>query len=109
MSDAIIIDGWSFTTVCAEWDGWAAPVAIQNKVRLSVKGNLLHDHPRDPVRFPKGKRIVTSRIANYSGKQFTTSSGTVYELGEVDERYHNWIKDRNWDYDPDNTPFELLS
>ena len=55
---------------------------------LSLCGNVFN-HPR----FKDGKRVTTSSIKGFDGELIMTSSGSKYELGEIDPEYEKLYPD----------------
>ena len=62
-----------------------------------LQGNV-HDNPK----FEDGTFIVSSVLVGIAGKVATTASGSVYELGEVDPNFKEWIKENYPNWDPEN-------
>ena len=54
------------------------------------------------IRDSDNKRIRTSYYVRVNGIEVTTSSGSVYILGEVDPEYRQWLFDHNIPFDINN-------
>jgi hypothetical protein len=87
----IKLENWSLGN--APDDMYYAPEV--RKVRLS--GDV-YNHPR----FEDGKKVTTSSVKEVNGKVITTSSGSVYELGEPEKEYLDYLKSINYTFDPEN-------
>lgn len=48
------------------------------------------------------REIVTSSIVSVDGRRVTTYSGSVYILEDIDPSFLAWMKDNNYEYDPEN-------
>ncbi len=66
----------------------------------------VYNHPVE--RHYDGKEIITSPIRKSIGRQVTTRTGTVYELGEVHPEYAKYLESIGHDIDPDQ-PIKILS
>jgi hypothetical protein len=44
---------------------------------------------------PDGIYVRTTPIKNIEGNKITTQNGSIYELGEPDEKYIQWCRDNN--------------
>lgn len=89
---AIKLEGWwlQYTEV---WNGYTAPEQL--KVRL-IGAAFGHPDHQD------GKIIKTTRIVKTEGRTVTTRSGSVYELGEPDARYVEYVRSLGREIDPIN-------
>jgi len=68
-------------------ENWALGM-LDSSGRLAFCGEVFN-HPR----FRDGDKITTSIIVGYDGSYFHTSSGSLYELGKVNDDYENQYPD----------------
>ena len=91
MSDKLVrLEEWSFVST----DPCVAPELQNPRIR-----GVVYCHPKN--RFTDGTRIVTGDIIDFEGKIFRTKN-TTYQLGEPEQAYREWLKERRPDWDPDN-------
>lgn len=64
----------------------------------------VYGHPK----YPDGHRILTSRPIKVDGRVITTYSGSVYELGEPDPKYLEWMNKNGRVYNPEQ-PIKILT
>lgn len=83
------IEDWSVFVA----DPWKAPEI--NKTCLQGK---VYGHPR----FDDGHSVKTGDIAAVNGRVVTTKNGTVYELGEINPEYREWLDTNGYVYDHEN-------
>lgn len=77
-----LLNNWSVTSF--EQDAYTAPELR----RFHLQGNVI-EHPD----FEDDHHITTSRIVGKRGDCIVTRSGTIYELGNVDEKYEQLYPD----------------
>jgi hypothetical protein len=80
----------------------ADPYKAPELQQASLMGEA-HGHPR----FPDGSKITTSRPKSVEGRRVTTSSGSVYVLGEPDPEWVAAMASIGRTVDPEQ-PLKLL-
>lgn len=55
----------------------------------------------------EGKHVITSWITDVNGRVVTTSSGTRYLLGKIEDEYLHWMKEHRYAYN-EKEPIKLL-
>ncbi len=91
------LENWA---VSSDDDGYTAPELIQPRLTGEV-----YNHPVE--RHYDGKEIITSPIRKSIGRQVTTRTGTVYELGKVHPEYAKYLESIGQEIDPDQ-PIKIL-
>ena len=51
---------------------------------------------------PDGTHIKTFFIKSFNGRQVTTGDNNVWELGEINELYLEFLRNEKWEYEEDN-------
>lgn len=72
------------------------------QARLVLIGEVV-GHPRKP----DGLVVRTSPVVKVDGRIVTTNSGTVYELGDINPDYLDWLCESGRQYDYDN-PIKVI-
>ena len=91
------LEGWSVSTELT--DLYKPPETILTFLCGAVYGHSKWDD---------GHRISTSYIKDVDGNLVTTSSGSVYELGEPDPLFVQWCKDNNLHVPTKEEPIRII-
>jgi hypothetical protein len=83
------LNNWS---VVGDNDPYRAP-----ELRCARLHGIVDDHPR----LGKNTEISTSSIMTAEGLIVITKSGSVYELGTVDPKYLEYLKENNINFNPE--------
>lgn len=83
------IDNWS---IIGNNNPYLAP-----ELRSIFLHGIVDDHPR----LGKNIKMTSSRIVTAEGLTITTKSGSVYELGNVDPKYLEYLKENNIEFNPE--------
>lgn len=84
------LENWSTTS-------FESPYTPPERRKVRLQG-IVTGHPKKA----DGTSIVTTSIRESVGRQVTTRSGTVYDLGEPAPEFLQWLKDNGREYDPVN-------
>lgn len=87
---AIRIHNWA---VVSDADPYKAPEQIRSHLNGTVEGHH---------RIPDGESVTTSAIEKTEGRLVTTSSGSIYVLGEPAKEYLKWLSDNGMQMDEEN-------
>lgn len=93
----MILQNWA---VRMSGDGYTAP-----ELSYRCLSGQVYDCPKHE----DGAWIVSSRIVKIEGKTITTSTGSVYELGEVHPEYAAWVKEHTGKEIDQDTPIKFVS
>ncbi len=92
------LDNWSF--VSNEWEGVRRDPFVE-EFQAPVPGSCLHGFVTNHPKIEDGHRAHTSKVMAVglpsSRKLITTLTGTIYELGEVNPSYEDWMSENGWE------------
>lgn len=92
----IKLDFWA--VIQQPWDGYTAPELIPSRLQGVVEGHPAHKD---------GTTVTTSAIKKVEGRTVTTSSGSVYILGEPDPRYIAFLVENGKPIPNDENPLGI--